>query len=58
MVNDNNAKHSTNFTVSIEAAEGVTTGISADDRAPDGACRRGAQCAARTISCSPATSSR
>lgn len=33
MVNDNNAKHSTNFTVSIEAAEGVTTGISAGDRA-------------------------
>ncbi|HKJ07593.1 MAG TPA: bifunctional 3,4-dihydroxy-2-butanone-4-phosphate synthase/GTP cyclohydrolase II [Gammaproteobacteria bacterium] len=33
MVNDNNAKHSTNFTVSIEAAEGVTTGISAYDRA-------------------------
>ncbi len=33
MVSDNNAKHSTNFTVSIEAAEGVTTGISAADRA-------------------------
>ncbi len=33
MVSDNNAKHSTNFTVSIEAAEGVTTGISAYDRA-------------------------
>ena len=33
MVNDNNAAHSTNFTVSIEAAEGVTTGISAADRA-------------------------
>ena len=33
MVSDNNAKHATNFTVSIEAAEGVTTGISASDRA-------------------------
>ncbi len=33
MVNDNNSSHSTNFTVSIEAAEGVTTGISAADRA-------------------------
>src|SRR4051794_7689387 len=29
----NGAKHSTAFTVSIEAAEGVTTGISASDRA-------------------------
>ena len=33
MVRDNNAQHATNFTVSIEAAEGVTTGISAADRA-------------------------
>jgi 3,4-dihydroxy 2-butanone 4-phosphate synthase/GTP cyclohydrolase II len=33
MVNDNGAINSTNFTVSIEAAEGVTTGISAYDRA-------------------------
>lgn len=33
MVSDSNAKHSTNFTVSIEAATGVTTGISAGDRA-------------------------
>jgi len=33
MVNDNHAQYSTNFTVSIEAAEGVTTGISAADRA-------------------------
>ncbi len=33
MVTDNNAKHATNFTVSIEAAQGVTTGISAADRA-------------------------
>ncbi|MDH3451806.1 MAG: 3,4-dihydroxy-2-butanone-4-phosphate synthase, partial [Gammaproteobacteria bacterium] len=29
MVTDNRAAHSTKFTVSIEAAEGVTTGISA-----------------------------
>jgi 3,4-dihydroxy 2-butanone 4-phosphate synthase/GTP cyclohydrolase II len=33
MVDDNSAQFSTNFTVSIEAAEGVTTGISASDRA-------------------------
>jgi 3,4-dihydroxy 2-butanone 4-phosphate synthase / GTP cyclohydrolase II len=33
MVSDNQAPHSTAFTVSIEAAEGVTTGISAADRA-------------------------
>ncbi|MBI5612061.1 MAG: 3,4-dihydroxy-2-butanone-4-phosphate synthase [Gammaproteobacteria bacterium] len=33
MVNDNGSPHRTNFTVSIEAARGVTTGISAADRA-------------------------
>ncbi len=33
MVRDNTSKHHTNFTVSIEAAEGVSTGISAYDRA-------------------------
>jgi 3,4-dihydroxy 2-butanone 4-phosphate synthase / GTP cyclohydrolase II len=33
MVSDNASRHHTNFTVSIEAAEGVTTGISAQDRA-------------------------
>lgn len=33
MVDENNAQFSTNFTVSIEAAEGVTTGISSADRA-------------------------
>ncbi len=33
MVTDNTAAYATNFTVSIEAAEGVTTGISAADRA-------------------------
>ena len=33
MVSSNGTKHGTNFTASIEAAEGVTTGISAADRA-------------------------
>lgn len=33
MVTRNGSSHGTNFTVSIEAAEGVTTGISAFDRA-------------------------
>ena len=33
MVDHNHTPHGTNFTVSIEAAEGVTTGISAADRA-------------------------
>jgi 3,4-dihydroxy 2-butanone 4-phosphate synthase/GTP cyclohydrolase II len=33
MVNDNQDQHATNFTLSIEAAQGVTTGISAHDRA-------------------------
>ena len=33
MVTDNQAQHGTAFTISIEAAEGVTTGISAGDRA-------------------------
>ena len=33
MVNSTDEEHGTNFTLSIEAAEGVTTGISAADRA-------------------------
>ena len=33
MVGDNKSGHGTNFTLSIEAAQGVTTGISAADRA-------------------------
>ena len=33
MVNKNEARFATNFTISIEAAEGITTGISAYDRA-------------------------
>ena len=32
-VNENEARFATNFTISIEAAEGITTGISAYDRA-------------------------
>ena len=32
MVEHNNSLHETNFTVSIEAADGITTGISAADR--------------------------
>lgn len=33
MVADTDKRHATNFTISIEAAEGITTGISAHDRA-------------------------
>lgn len=33
MVKNNTARHHTNFTVSIDAAKGITTGISAQDRA-------------------------
>src|SRR5213075_773624 len=33
MVSENRSRHGTNFTVSIEAAEGISTGISAHDRA-------------------------
>jgi 3,4-dihydroxy 2-butanone 4-phosphate synthase/GTP cyclohydrolase II len=33
MVDSNRSSHGTNFTLSIEAAQGVTTGISAQDRA-------------------------
>ena len=33
MVTDTDQHHATNFTISIEAAEGITTGISAHDRA-------------------------
>jgi len=33
MVDGTDARHATNFTISIEAAEGITTGISAHDRA-------------------------
>jgi len=33
MISDTNRRKSTNFTMSIEAADGITTGISAQDRA-------------------------
>ncbi len=33
MVDETDQRHATNFTISIEAAEGITTGISAHDRA-------------------------
>ena len=33
MVTETDQRHTTNFTISIEAAEGITTGISAHDRA-------------------------
>ena len=42
MVDATDQRHATNFTVSIEAAEGITTGISAHDRAQDRA--RGSRC--------------
>ena len=42
MARRNGDKKGTAFTVSIEAADGVSTGISAADRAPHGAGRRGA----------------
>src|SRR6201996_4308458 len=47
MVSNNGTKHGTNFTLSIEAAEGVSTGISAADRARTGQApvARGAQAA-------------
>ncbi len=45
MTNENKTAHSTNFTVSIEAATGVTTGISAADRA-------------RTVQCAVATNAK
>ena len=58
MVSNTDVRKTTNFTISIEAAEGVTTGISAHDRARTIlGCGR---CARRdpTICASPATSSR
>ena len=53
MARNNKTQYGTAFTVSIEAAEGVTTGISAADRAGT------SQVAvAKATSCSPATFSR
>ena len=57
MATRNGTRHGTAFTVSIEAASGVTTGISAADRArtvPAAVSRD----AAPVTSCSPATSFR
>ena len=58
MVADNRSPHGTNFTVSIEAAEGVTTGISAADRARTVQAAVARRREARRTSCSPGTSSR
>jgi 3,4-dihydroxy 2-butanone 4-phosphate synthase/GTP cyclohydrolase II len=57
MVNENRSPMGTAFTLSIEASHGVTTGISAADRART---VRAATARTRTprTSCSPATSSR
>ena len=54
----NGSGFGTKFTVSIEAAVGVTTGISAADRALHRAGRRGAQMPRPTTSSAPGISSR
>jgi 3,4-dihydroxy 2-butanone 4-phosphate synthase/GTP cyclohydrolase II len=54
MTPNNRSVHGTNFTVSIEAAEGITTGISAADRAHTVRWRRGPM-QRPTTSCSRAT---
>ena len=58
MVRDNRSPLGTNFTVSIEAAEGVTTGISAARPRPHRAGGGGEATPSPPTSCSPATSSR
>ncbi len=58
MVRDNRARMGTNFTLSIEAAEGVTTGISAARPRAHRAGRGGPSRQGLPTSCSPATSSR
>ena len=58
MVSDTDLGTRTNFTVSIEAAEGVTTGISAHDRARTIRTAVAPRRARRTTCASPATSSR
>ena len=55
MIAANRSVHGTNFTVSIEAAEGVTTGISAADRARTIHVAVAAGRHARATSCSRAT---
>jgi 3,4-dihydroxy 2-butanone 4-phosphate synthase/GTP cyclohydrolase II len=57
MVSDNRSPMGTNFTTSIEASSGVTTGISAADRARTVRAATAKHAKPRT-SCSPATSSR
>jgi 3,4-dihydroxy 2-butanone 4-phosphate synthase/GTP cyclohydrolase II len=57
MASRNGTKHGTAFTVSIEAATGVTTGISAADRARTVQAAVARDATAPTW-CSPATSSR
>ena len=57
MVSNNGTPYSTNFTVSIEAATGVTTGISAADRARTVQAAV-ARLASRRTWCSRVTSSR
>jgi len=47
MVIETDTDHRTNFTVSIEAAEGVTTGISAHDRAQTVLCSGQTECTTR-----------
>ena len=58
MVASNRSVHGTNFTVTIEAAEGVSTGISAADRARTVAAAVARRREAGATSCSPGTSFR
>ena len=58
MTPENRSVHGTNFTVSIEAAHGVTTGISAADPRAYDTRRRGARTRGPRTSSSPATSFR
>ncbi len=58
MADRNGGRHGTAFTVSIEAAEGVTTGISAGDRARTVQAAVARDARSRPTWCSLATSSR
>ena len=58
MVSNTDVRQTTNFTISIEAAEGVTTGISAHDRARTIQAAVAPAAQARAICASRATSSR
>ena len=58
MVAQNRSRHGTNFTVSIEAAEGIATGISAADRALTVEVAAAPDATGPRTSCSPATCSR